>query len=80
MILFLTEINYQPIHLNKRVAFIFKVEEDGSVAPISEKELSVLSSLERKCFDIIKNGPKWTAGKFKGKSIPMAVTFTAVFD
>lgn len=64
---------------NKKAAFTFKVEEDGSLAPISNQELSALSSFERKCFDIIRSGPKWKPGKFKGRNVAMAVTFSADF-
>lgn len=64
---------------DKQVAIIFKVEADGSVAPISNQELAEMNRFERTCFDIIKNGPKWTAGKFKGKETAMIVTYSDSF-
>lgn len=64
---------------DKKVAIIFKVEADGSVATISNQELTMMSKFERICFDIIKNGPKWTAGKFKGRETAMIVTYSDSF-
>jgi hypothetical protein len=61
------------------VSFIMKIETDGSISSISDMELATLSPLEKKCFEIIKNGPAWTPGSFKGKNIPMTVTFYCSF-
>lgn len=63
----------------QRVSFVMKIETDGSVSPVSSQELAALTPLERKCFDIIKNGPAWTAGSFKGTNVPMTVTFFCSF-
>lgn len=68
------------ITANQQAAFIFKVEEDGSIAPVSDGLLNSFTSFEKKCFEIIKNGPKWTPGKYNGKAAAMVVTFSAVFE
>lgn len=61
------------------VSFIMKIEADGTVSAISDMELATLSPLEKKCFEIIKNGPAWTSGSFKGSNVPMTVTFYCSF-
>ena len=65
---------------NKKVGLIFKIEADGSVSPISDMELSKWTKFERRCFDIIKNGPKWQPGKFKEKNSVMVVTYSDDFN
>ncbi len=68
------------ITANQKAALIFKVGEDGEIAPVSDRILNSFSSFERKCFDIIRNGPKWTPGKYNGKNAAMVVTFSAEFE
>jgi|GEM_PF-6082447 len=65
--------------VGQKVSFILKVEANGKVSPVSESGLSTLSPLEKKCFEIIKNGPAWTPGSFKGENVPMTVTFYCSF-
>ena len=63
----------------QRVSFVLKVEANGSISPISDAELAGFTPFERKCFDIIKNGPVWTPGSYKGENVAMTVTFYCEF-
>lgn len=67
-------------NITGKVIVEFVVEKDGS---ISSKNINVLKSphksLSKEAIRLIKNGPKWTAGKLKGVPVRtkkvMPITF-----
>lgn len=57
---------------SQNVFLMLRIGTEGQVLPPCENE-QTMSPLEKICFNIIKNGPKWAAGTFKGQPVPMIV-------
>ncbi len=58
---------------NQPVFLLLKINSDGSVNFSCEGAMQTLNNLEKKCLEIIQNGPKWIPGKFKDVDMPMIV-------
>jgi hypothetical protein len=59
----------------RNVSLLFMVGADSSITTCND-ELSGMSDLERKCYEIIKNGPKWIPGRYKDTDVSMPVAFS----